>query len=244
MPGGSTCAVGTALPRNMRASRARSRAVLTARRTSRLWNGATAVFCLARNARNTIRPSIIPYPATGGVRLDTSEAFRQHFVSEFPAAGTIFQSYRVVPNSTNGSIFVLGPSSLADELRVIAIYEIDFVTNVSPAGTYATVRRHEGIALTNYYDVFYPQSTGAAFRPLFVAFEREERLSTNEGLAIDRFKKAKNYPFYFIWWPDPAAPFLEGETGPTYTNNDPRQAYGHMGSRTSFMFTVPFFPSY
>jgi prepilin-type N-terminal cleavage/methylation domain-containing protein len=206
--------------------------------------GATAVFCLGRNALNTVRPAIIPYPATGGLRLDTPEAFRLHLVSEFPEAATIFVSYRVVPTTTNGTVFILGPSAQADELVVRAIYEIDLIANGDPAGTYASVRRYENTSLTNYYDVFYPQGTGALFKPLFVAFEREKRASVTEGTAIDRFKKAKNYPFYFMWWPDPASPFLEAPFSTTYAATDPRIDYGHMGGRTSFMFTVPLFPAY
>ncbi|MEM8954737.1 MAG: prepilin-type N-terminal cleavage/methylation domain-containing protein [Verrucomicrobiota bacterium] len=203
--------------------------------------GSVAVFCLGRNSVNTVRPTTIPYPATP-IRLDTPEAFRLHLASEFPQAGTIFVPYRVVPTTTNGTIFIMGPSASSDELLVRAIYEIDLVVHGDPAGTYASVRRYVGTSLTNYYDVFYPSNTGALFQPLFVSFERETRAAVSEGVAIDRFKKAKNYPFYFIWWPDPEAVTLEQLATVTYPASDPREAYGHMGGRTSFMFAVPLFP--
>jgi prepilin-type N-terminal cleavage/methylation domain-containing protein len=206
--------------------------------------GAVAVFCLGRNSLNTVRPAVIPYPAVGVLRLDTPEAFRQHLVSEFPEAGTTYVPYRVVPATTNGTVYILGPSVVKTELLVRAIYEIDLVSLGDPSGTYVSVRRYESSSLTNYYDVFYPAGSGTLFKPLFVSFEREKRASVSEGAAIDRFKKAKNYPFYFMWWPDPASPFLEQSFSVTYATTDPRTDYGHMGGRTSFMFTVPLFPSY
>ncbi|MEM7145503.1 MAG: prepilin-type N-terminal cleavage/methylation domain-containing protein [Verrucomicrobiota bacterium] len=203
--------------------------------------GAVAVFCLGRNGMNTVRPTTIPYPATP-IRMDTPEAFRLHLVSQFPEAATIFSSYRVVPATTNGTIFIMGPSALPNELLVRAIYEIDLVPHAGPAGTYASVRRYVGTSLTNYYDIFYESGAGALFQPLFVSFEREARAVVTEGEAIDRFKKAKNYPFYFVWWPDPEAMRLEQVATAIYPSSDPREAYGHMGGRTSYMFTVPLFP--
>ncbi len=213
---------------------------------------ATAVHCLARNALNTVRPATIPFPASpNAVRLDTPESFRQHFVSEFPAAASIFAAYRNVPATTNGSIFVLGPSASETDIDVISVYEMDFLTSGSPAGTYASVRRYVDGALTNYYDAFYPQGSGTLFRPLFIAFERRTRLAFSEVPGThadpddwpDRFKVARERPFYFMWWPDPATPFLESDTVWVGSDTDPRSEYAHMGGRTSFMFTVPMFPA-
>lgn len=209
----------------------------------------SAVYCLGRDGLNSERPATIPFPAfPGQIRLDTPEAFRQHFVTQFPAAATIFTPYRVVPGTSNATVFVLGPSGSDTEIDVVAIYELDFIVTGDPAGTYASIRRYVDGNLANYYDAFYPQGTGTLFRPLFVAFERRNRLAYPEAPPTvpswpDRFKRAKNQPFYFMWWPDPAAPALESPSPATYVASDPRAEYGHMGGRTSFMFTVPMFPS-
>jgi hypothetical protein len=85
------------------------------------------------------------------------------------------------------------------------------------------------------------------FTPLWVSFERLARkdLSPPETTDIERFKVAREKPFYFIWWPDPAAKSL-GQyraSNTAYTPTDPRRTYNHMAARTSFMFTVPVFPA-
>ena len=215
---------------------------------------ATAVHCLARNSLNTVRPAVIPFSASpNSERLDTPEAFRQHLVTQFSSASTIFlPAYRNVPVASNGSVFIMGSSASETEIDMISVYEIDFLTSGNPAGTYAAVRRYVDGILTNYYDAFFPQSTGALFQPLFVAFERRNRIALAEGSAAghsspddwpDRFKVARERPFYMMWWPDPGAVALEA---PVTTwgggDADPRSEYFHMAARTSFMFTVPMFP--
>lgn len=218
---------------------------------------ATAVHCLARNSINTVRPASIPFPpAPNPVRLDTAEAFRLHLITEFPSASTIFLPYRNVPVATNGSIFIMGRSASETDIDMIAVYEIDFLSSGNPAGKYATVRRYEDGDLTDYYDAFFPDPlepvAGAEpFQPLFVAFERRSRLGLTEVPGShsapddwpDRFKVARERPFYMIWWPDPSVPLLEPATGWTGASSDPRSEYGHMAGRTSFMFTVPMFPA-
>lgn len=103
------------------------------------------------------------------------------------------------------------------------------------------------------YDIFYPPSYNGSpltptlwnkdnFAPLFVTFERDVRMALRENAYLDRFKVAREMPFYFIWWPDPGAKNL-GPVQNTLGVNEARQAYNHMGGRTSFMFTVPMFPS-
>jgi hypothetical protein len=78
---------------------------------------------------------------------------------------------------------------------------------------------------------------------LFITFERSARLALRETPAtIERFKRAAERPFYFIWWPDPAARHL-GPVANTFASSDPRQAYNQMAGRTSFMFTTPMFPA-
>lgn len=112
------------------------------------------------------------------------------------------------------------------------------------------------MAFSSGYEVFYPPSVPRpdplktnewstdGFAPIFISFERATRLALSEGVAIDRFKIAAERPFYFIWWPDPAARNLaQPASNSTLDVSDPRQAYNHMGGRTSFMFTVPMFPA-
>lgn len=222
------------------------------------------VFCLYRNANvlNTIRPLTIPAPAAGTL-LDTPEAFRTYLNGAVTGASAVFtHSYRNFSETApNFTIFILGYSANSTTIPVIAIYDLDMVTATDPAatsttvGTYAALRRYVGTSLTAYYDVLF-KTTGTpaneSFIPSVVAFERRSRIALVEGsTTIDRFKKAAEQPFYFIFWPDPAHDNLalpanakpSSVLNGTYPTTDPRRAYNHMGGRTSFMFTVPMFPS-
>jgi hypothetical protein len=222
---------------------------------------AIGVYCLyrANNTWNTIRPSTIDSPAYGVV-LDTPEAFRTYLAAEIPASSTVFTSYRNVGTTPNVSIFILGYSATAATIPVLAVYDMDLVQATNPngtgtvIGTYASVRRYVAGALTAYYDIVYPTAAGQteSWTPPVVAFERRSRLAVVEGATtIDRFKVAAEQPFYFIFWPDPAEESLAVPLNATpsstlngsYATTDPRRAYNHMAGRTSFMFTIPMFPS-
>jgi len=206
---------------------------------------ASAVYCLARSLQTSTsqRPSVIPINANYDARrLDTPEAFRLFLAEAVPATSAYFSSYRGVSTAQNLSIFILMPSDSSAQLWVRSIYEVDFVTAVNPAGTYASVRRYQGTVCTDYYDIFYPASNGAvAFRPLVAQFERRARQATVEG-SNDLLKLAANRPFYFIWWPDPAAPALEALSSQSFSTGDPRAAYAAMIGRTSFFMVAPMFP--
>lgn len=235
--------------------------------------GATGVFCLSREGLNTYRPHSITFNPAFHAEIDSPERFREHLVSGINAVpATLFKDYRN-PFSTassqptsNASIFILGFSDEANKLRVLALYEIDVVryTNkTSPQGFHASVKRYSenptgrtfSLSFSGGYAIFYPPSIPVVnqnrtnewdtdgFTPLYITFERSTRLSILEGTTVDRFKVAAERPFYFIWWPDPGARHLGAvaNSGPSLT--DPRQAYFHMAGRTSFMFTVPMFPS-
>jgi len=206
---------------------------------------ASAVYCLGRTGANSIHPQDITVSASlRGDSLDSPEAFRTLLAASVPASASVFTAYRGASMAANASIFILVPSESSSELRVLSVYDIDLTPTTSPVGTYASVKRYEDGTLTNYYDVFYPASTGTVpFKPLVVSFERAVRQADVEGDAIDRLKQAEAQPFYFIWWPDPAAPTLEAFSEPTYDADDPRASYAAMGGRTAFFFAVPMFPS-
>jgi len=209
---------------------------------------ASAVFCLARTDRSTIRPVAIPVPAPFDLRaLDTPEAFREFLANAIPESESVFESYRGSPTATNLSIFILMPSDSSSELTVRAVYELDFIPTSNPAGTYASVRRYQGNTCTDFYDIFYPAADlpeiNRAFSPVVACFERESRLNVTEGSTYDRFKVAANRPFYFVWWPDPTALTLEA-MAPAYTpNNSVRDLYAGMGNRTAFFLVLPMFPA-
>ncbi|MGV3662172.1 MAG: hypothetical protein ACO1TE_18445 [Prosthecobacter sp.] len=230
---------------------------------------ATAVFCLGRDNMNTWRPSVITYNSVLHGELDTPQKFRAHVVANAGVAASLYRDYRNPLNDAagvpqNASIFVLGYSKYAGYLKVNAIYDIDFVrftAKTDPNGIHASVKRYGEVenppnptllTYTSDYEVFYPPSAMNAtapahwatdgFTPLFVTFERATRLALRESVAIDRFKRASERPFYFIWWPDPSARHL-GAIPNTFAATDPRQAYNHMAGRTAFMFVVPMFPA-
>lgn len=219
---------------------------------------ATAVFPLARTDINSYRPAQIPFVPGTDTFPDTPLKFRDLLVAKSLVSSTIFTANRNYnATATNCSIFVLGFSSDPAYLSVTSIYEVDIIKTTSPKGFYASVRRYVATPtvaakLTAYYDVFYPPydgdlwpSTKDNFTPLWVAFERRSRSFLQESPDIDRFKKANEKPFCFIWWPDPAASTLGlyRASNTSYPFNDPRSVYNHMAARTSYMFTVPLFPA-
>lgn len=170
----------------------------------------------------------------------------------------------------NVSVFILGYSKFSGFLKVNALYDIDvvrFTAAADPQGFHCSVKRYAdpvgvtspaSLVYSQSYELFYPPSVpnytpGSPgnsngdwsrdnFSPLFVTFERATRMAWREGTATDRFKRAAERPFYFIWWPDPLARHLRHAPNNIGTI-DPREAYTHMSGRTSFWFTVPMFPA-
>jgi hypothetical protein len=208
----------------------------------------SAVFCLGRDGQMTgVRPNVLNVPddedfrlvATPGAFLDFLARGEPGLASSFvaPQAGSL-----MTPNLT---IFVLkqldGTSQRDNAMEVQATYEVDFVQAVSPAGTFASVRRYDGgSAPTHYYHVFYPDdnNTTNPFRPLAVFFGRADRPSPG---PLD---VAPNQPFSFVWWPDPLVSFLSNRNASTGSApGPPRGAYANMGGRTSLFFVLPVFPS-
>ncbi len=220
-----------------------------------------AIYCLARNAGNynTIRPGSIASPPAGTV-LDTADSFRSYLGTLYSSASTTFVSFRNYPSSAPCfSIFMLGYSNNWSAMPLVALYDFDIVTAKDPnnslttLGNYVCLRRYVNGALTAYYDGIFPISgdgTDSWFPPI-VSFERQNRKAVVEGAtSIDRFKIAEEKPFYLVFWPDPARDSLRlpatnttSNLNPSYGTGDPRKAYNHMAGRTSFMFTVPMFPS-
>lgn len=210
---------------------------------------ATAVYCLGRaaNVANPYHPITIPYTPGTDRSLDTTDNFDRHLTSRLAIPGGHFTDNRAFTTSTpNSTIFVLGYSRVANELKVTATYDIDVQRITSPAGHYVSVKRYTDSAQPMYYDIFYTPSdtpTTDSFTPTYVAFEREARLANDESSTLQRFKKAAERPFYFIWWPDPGARNLQPPSNTSYTAADPRSVYNQQGGRTCFMFTVPMFPA-
>jgi hypothetical protein len=231
---------------------------------------ATAVYCLPRDGTNTWKPATIPYNPALHDELDTPQKFRAHIIANASVSDTLYRDYRNPLNDAtavpqNASIFILGYSKYAGYLKVNAIYDIDlirFTAKTEPNGIHASVKRYADstgsttpatLSYMGGYDVFFPPSvlnptsatqwSSDGFSPLFITFERAARLALRETPStIERFKRAAERPFYFIWWPDPAARHL-GSVAGTLPSSDPRQAYNQMAGRTAFMFTVPMFPA-
>ncbi len=211
----------------------------------------SAIYCLPRSSSvpNTIRPESLSYP--GGTverpNLDTPEAFRAFLAMVEPTSTGIFTSaIRNLPatNAPCTTIFLLGPSNVADQIQVNAIYEIDFVTPSNLTGTYASVRRYVGTALTHYYDVYYGPGNGDSFYPQFVAFEHMSRQLANEAADIKRFQVAPTAPFYLVWLPDPSInPYQKSPWAATDSATVARSTYEHMAGKTSFSVVLPMFPS-
>jgi hypothetical protein len=214
---------------------------------------ATAVYCLGRDGLTSLRPSAITLqsPATAK-SIDTPEAFRAVLELAEPLLVGVHEPYTGVSDANNLSIYVVQSSFqnlFPNGLIISAIYEIDIQSVTNPRGTYATVRRYSFSSLTDVYDVFYPNELGGVtpFNPLVVNFERKVRVVDGLDDGFNRFRVAEREPFYFVWWPDPSVPSLDFnsyKTEPiTYSSDDPRKDYYHMGGRTSYMFTFPMFPA-
>ena len=202
--------------------------------------GCTAVFCLARDGHNTIKPAYIPLDAKLDARvLDSPESFRIHLSKVMTHSQNVFKTWRGVSQFSNGSIFILSSSGFNGFIGVRSIYDIDFNQTAEPKGTYASVKRYSWNQLTDYYDIFYSDdSANESFRSLFAFHEKRIRRVFNEGNA-DSFKTAMEMPFYFIWWPDPSLKLTKEEM----TTHGNHIGYGDLAQRTNYFFTVPIFPS-
>lgn len=214
----------------------------------------SAVFCLPRQLRNSIRPEFLRYePGDVGStsprpRLDTPEAFRQFLAAVEPTSSAIYDTpIRNIPNSNrpNVTTFMLAPETDPGYIRIYAIYEIDIVPVTNVPGDYVTVRRYKNGSLTNYYDMFYESGNGEPFAPLFAVFERKARLAASEGTAIDRFKVSEGNPFTLLFLPDPAInPYKVDAITPSDPATAPRQAYENMTGKSSFLVALPMFPNF
>lgn len=214
----------------------------------------SAVFCFGRdtNGSPALRPLEFAVPPT------TSFDFRERatpwdfrsFVAN-PAFLAAFSTNQAGALTTsNASIFLLGSLSnttiYGNRLAVIAIYEIDFVPTVDPAGgTVASVRRYMGtnnLVPTDYYHAYYPEEANGTngFRPLAAFFQRADAAGDPDG--NNAFAVATNHPFTFVWWPDPLVSKLEAGPVPAASTNA-RENYLNMADRTSFFFVLPAFPS-
>jgi len=204
----------------------------------------TAVFCLGRDFRGSpaIRPDRLFVAENTDFREVTSpDAFRDFFedqIGAFPSGQSGALGW-----AQNASIFILGsldnPLETTNSLDVVSVYEVDFVETTEPAGgTLASVRRFSGTnnsVPTDYFHAFYPDEANGAngFRPLAAFFPR----SAAGGGA---FAVATNFPFTFVWWPDPLVSKLEGDAVPS--GSDVPGSYANMADRTGLFFVLPTFP--
>jgi len=204
---------------------------------------ASAVCCLARNQANAAgRPTSLPLPTNFDVRnMVSPDNFRTNLIEPTP---NTYSSYTGAMTNLNMSIFILGTSGTSTNVLVKAIYESDFVTltNNTP-GVYASVRRWVGTTMTDYYHVFYPGQANT-FSPNAVFFENESLGATGTN-AVDRYRKAEERPFYFVWWPDPSRANLDSDYKPPEAQTNaasPRFNTSGMAGATSFFFVIPAFP--
>ena len=233
------------------------RAGMASQMYDRFWEdieSASAAFSLARyNALNGIRPTSIPLGSIDSPHeLDTPLKFRDLLATVDSLALSIYKPQRnqgyfpptitggeaLDPKHLGATVYVMQPHPDPTALGVKSIYEIDLVRTSSPEGVYAAVRRYVGSVISDQYDVFYENAKITQFGPIFINFEKSTRLNLPETNA-DPYKKAKDHPFFFMWWPDPA---LMLKSNPESPAGDAMNAYLQMGSRTAFMFTVPMFP--
>jgi hypothetical protein len=210
----------------------------------------SAVYCFGRNQKNPFRlKSLVLSGDVEGTSLDSPTSFLNHLSTIYIGIENLFSAERGVCSAPNATIFMVSPSDNADYLTIRAIYEFDAVTTTSPSGVYVSVRRHYGTALTDYYDVFYEGIGRSDLGPFFASFEKSSLNAINEpapsgGQDPDIFKKAKNLPFYFVWFPDPSKGAPDADATHALGTGDPRYHYEHMASVTSFMHVVPMFPPY
>ena len=191
---------------------------------------AVAVFCLGRDGANTLHPVAIPINLTNDVRTWTSIT---KFSSLLANSSTFTNSTSNALKGANLSVYILGPSTDTALLNVLSVYDTDLVTNTTPPGVYASVKRYNGSTLTGYYHIFYTSDNWTVtntFWPLACYFPRNSSTWANPK------------PFYQIWWPDPAFASL-----PPAANTSPgtnvRAGYTNMGGQSSFSFVVPAFPA-
>ena len=226
---------------------------------------AAAVFCVGRNSNDSYRAVEIPYSHESDAR-QLAEPGRFEAVLNAAHGSDIFVPYRgaapVIPAGgggtspmTNYSIYVIGSQSSSngndpDILRVVALYEVDFVPISDPVGTYVYMKQWVQLGAetmltigADAIEVFYPKETGDQnFYPPFVQFERADRRKTAES-GIDQFKIAENKPFYYVWFPDPAAPLLEVPNLPAAASSGIRSEFASVSARTPYFFVVPMFPA-
>lgn len=214
----------------------------------------SAVFCLGRNVLTTPSQRLLSLPLVSDTdfrEYATPSTFRNFLVEVDSGMASIFPTSQDGPllGKTNASIFLVGTLSSIlqrpNTLSILAIYEMDFVPTVEPAGgTVASVRRYSGTNTavpTDYYHVYYPEEDNGSdgFRPLAAFFGRRAA----DPAGSDPFNVAVNQPFTFVWWPDPLVSKLGEGIVPSFSSSSARSNYVNMAGRTSLFFVLPAFPS-
>lgn len=213
----------------------------------------SAVFCLGRNLPGdpSLRPAELAVPDTDFRNHATPSAFRDFLAEIDGDLGAAFPSGQdgALLGTTNATIFMVGTLAsilqYTNTLTILAVYEVDFVPTVEPAGgTFASVRRYSGTnreVPTDYYHVYYPEEDNGSdgFRPLAAFFGRRAA----DPAGDNPFARAVNQPFTFVWWPDPLVSTLGAGNVPSAPGESARADYSNMAARTSLFSVLPAFPS-
>jgi len=185
-------------------------------------SSSVASFLLGRDGLNSTRVETITF-TNDGRTIMTPMAFRGLLTNSSDFSSSATNALQTV----NSSLYILNASTTNDTLRIRCVYETDFVPIASPLGVYASVRRYQGVQLTDYYHIFYPGQTNT-FRPAGYVFNR----GTVNGVNVSR-------PFYLLWWPDPLARLLPSVT----SGGQARAGYTNMANQTPYFFVIPAFPA-
>jgi hypothetical protein len=173
----------------------------------------------------------------------------------------------------NASIFIVGPTpgilsdvdnnvnspnAATQTIRILAIWEIDFIDLTTDEGVFASVRRYsnslldtndkvtvfaKGIPTIEYTTIFSERNSYGldlnqnSFGPIFKAYMRTTSDQLDTAAGQPTLPTIRN-PFYVIWWPDPASPNLVS------SKNDPsagdyRFVSNASGSAVTSANTIP-----
>jgi hypothetical protein len=197
-------------------------------------------------------------------RIDNPDGFHNLLIDPAVAGNNARANTYLAPlqagnqvTGPNASIFIIGPTpedlSAADtnivnpvlstqSLRVLAIWEVDFIDLTTAEGILASVRRYSnsflapagaindyalGVPTIEYTVIFSEENSYGvdlqqnSFGPIFKGFTRSTTTQLQAAPVVGtNVPNAVRNPFYVIWWPDPASPNLVPvDSDPAFNNN-------------------------